>query len=47
MYYIFKFSIYEKFLSVKQLIIFFFEKQFIYFEEDIIIEKLQKKIDNM
>lgn len=45
MWKIFKFSIYEKFLSIKQLVIHFSRKQLIYFEENVIRKKLEKKIN--
>lgn len=44
---IFKFLIYEKFLSIKQLIIYFFRNQIFYFEENLKIEELQKKISDI
>lgn len=47
MWHIFKFSIYEKFLFIEQLLIYFSRKQAIYFEDNIIAKKLQKKLNKI
>lgn len=39
------FLIYEEFSPVKQLLIYLPKKQLVYFEKDIVVEKLQEKID--
>lgn len=45
MWQIFEFSTYEKFPSVEQLVVYLPGKQSVYFEENVIVEKLQEKID--
>ena len=38
-------TIHEKFLSIKQILIYHLEEPFVYFEKDILVKQLPEKID--